>query len=78
MEENKNISEEVVPTVEETVFEETQVVAEAPVVEETLVEESPLIEEVIEEAPASKKMKLPKLLLLQLNSTGMLTKKESP
>jgi len=78
MEENKNISEEVVPTVEETVFEETQVVAEAPVVEETaieetqvvaeapvveetLVEESPLIEEVIEEAPASKKIEAPEV-----------------
>ena len=54
MEENKNISEEVIPTVEETVTEETQVVAEAPVVEA-----APAIEEVIEEAPASKKVVAP-------------------
>ena len=61
MEENQNIAEEVVPTVEETVTEETQVVAEAPAVEETAVEEvavveevvpevSPVVEEVVEEA----------------------------
>ena len=70
MEENKNISEEVIPTVEETVTEETQVVAEAPVVEATpaieevveeapVVEAAPAIEEVIEEAPASKKVVAP-------------------
>ena len=52
MEENQNIAEEVVPTVEETVTEETQVVAEAPVVEETAVEEVAVVEEVVaEEAP---------------------------
>jgi len=70
MEENKNISEEVIPTVEETVTEETQVVAEAPVVEAApaieevveqapVVEAAPAIEEVIEEAPASKKVVAP-------------------
>jgi len=70
MEENKNISEEVIPTVEETVTEETQVVAEAPVVEAApaieevveqapVVETAPAIEEVIEEAPASKKVVAP-------------------
>ena len=40
MEENKNISEEVIPTVEETVTEETPVVEETPAVEETVVEEA--------------------------------------
>ncbi|MEI6754039.1 MAG: S1 RNA-binding domain-containing protein, partial [Paludibacter sp.] len=49
MEENQNIAEEVVPTVEETVTEETQVVAEAPAVEETVVEEVAVVEEVVEE-----------------------------
>ena len=52
MEENKNIAEEVVPTVVETVNEETQVVAEAPAVEETMIEEALVAEEVVsEEAP---------------------------
>jgi len=70
MEENQNIPEEVIPTVEETVIEETQVVAEAPAVEETVVEEAPVVAEtpaveetaveeapvveVIEEAPSAK------------------------
>jgi len=52
MEENQNIAEEVIPTVNETVIEETQVVAEAPAVE------APVVEEVIEEAP-SKKVEAP-------------------
>lgn len=68
MENQENLTEEVIPTVEETVTEETQVVAETPAVEETVVEEAPVVAEevveeaapvaeVIEEAPASKKSK---------------------
>jgi len=49
MEENKNITEEVIPTVEETVIEETQAVVETP----AAVEEAPVVE-VIEEAPTAK------------------------
>ena len=61
MEENKNIAEEVVPSVEKTVTEETQVVAETAVVEEVKEEvtESAVVDEVIEEAPASKKEEAP-------------------
>jgi len=70
MEENKNIAEEVIPAavetvietpavVEETVIEETPVVAEEAVVEETVTEETPVVAEeavveetVVAEAPA--------------------------
>ena len=55
MEEKQNISEEVIPTVEETVTEATKAVVESPAVEETVVEEvvveTPVIEEVIAAAP---------------------------
>ena len=53
MEENKKNTEEIIPTVEATVIEETQVVADAPAVEETEeIAETPKIEEaVIEEIP---------------------------
>ena len=37
MEENKNITEEIIPTVEQTIVEET------PAVEETVVEEAPVV-----------------------------------
>jgi small subunit ribosomal protein S1 len=45
MEENKNITEEVNPTAEEAVIEETKVVAETPAEEEKTVAESPIAEE---------------------------------
>jgi len=49
MEENKNIAEEVIPTVVETVIEET-----LAVVEETVIEEAPVAQEVvIEETPVA-------------------------
>ncbi len=44
MEENKKMSEEVVPTVEKAVIEETQVVSKVPVVEVTDIDEAPVIE----------------------------------
>jgi small subunit ribosomal protein S1 len=62
MEENQNIAEEVIPAAVETVNEETQVVAEAPVVEETAVVEvvaevAPVVEAVIiEEAPVAEEV----------------------
>ncbi len=67
MEEKQNMAEEIIPTVEETVVEETPVaeevqaiveetvVEEAPVVEESVIEvAAPVVEEVIEEAPSAK------------------------
>ena len=63
MEENKNITEEVKPTVEETVIEETQVVEETPAMEETVaeeiaIEETPAVveETIIEEAPVAEEV----------------------
>ena len=50
MEENKNTPEEVIPTVEETVTEQTNEVVETPVV----AEEAPVVEEVVEVAPETK------------------------
>ena len=52
MEEKQNMAEEIIPTVEETVVEETPVAEEVQaIVEETVVEEAPVVEEtVIEEA----------------------------
>jgi len=65
MEENKNITEEVIPTVEQTLTEvtpavEETVVEETPVANEAVIEETPVVEEapeviesVIEETPAA-------------------------
>jgi len=52
MEEKQNMAEEIIPTVEETVVEETPVAEEVQaIVEETVAEEAPVVEEtVIEEA----------------------------
>jgi small subunit ribosomal protein S1 len=72
MEENKNTPEEVIPTVEETVTEQTNEVVETPVV----AEEAPVVEvavevapeiveeiqEVIEEAPSAKKIEEPAVI----------------
>jgi len=62
MDEKQNMAEEVIPTVDETVVEETPVVEEVQaIVEESVVEEesvieeaTPVVEEVIEEAPSAK------------------------
>ena len=60
MEENQNIPEEVIPTVEETITEETPtveetVIEETPVTVEAEIEATPVAEEiVIEEAPTAK------------------------
>jgi len=51
MEENKNIAEEVIPAVVETVIEETPAVVAETVIEE-VIEEAPAAEEVIEEVAA--------------------------
>jgi small subunit ribosomal protein S1 len=57
MEENQNIAEEVKPTVEETLIEETQVVAETPAAEETVVKESPEVEKpILVEAPVAEEV----------------------
>ncbi len=77
MEENKNTPEEVIPTVEETVTEQTNEVVETPVVAEeaapkveAAVEVAPVIEEkeeeikeVIEEAPSAKKVEEPAVIV---------------
>ena len=72
MEENKNTPEEVIPTVEETVTEQTNEVVETPVVaEEAAVVEAAVevapeiveeIQEVIEEAPSAKKIEEPAVI----------------
>ena len=72
MEENKNTPEEVIPTVEETVTEQTNEVVETPVVaEEAAVVEAAVevapeiveeIQEVIEEAPSAKRIEEPAVI----------------